>query len=545
MNKIILFHNLVDIWQQKIYPAKITIENNKIISIEETTEICQYYILPGFVDAHIHIESSMLVPSEFAKVAVQFGTIATVSDPHEIANVCGIDGVLFMLENAAKVPFHFFFGAPSCVPATSFETAGAKLNAQDIKTLLQRDDIWYLSEMMNYPGVLFNDIEVMEKIVAAKQLNKPIDGHAPALTGDDAIKYFAAGISSDHECFTYHEGAEKLNLGVNILIREGSAAKNFEALIPLLSINADKIMFCCDDKHPDELLLHHINKHVKTAIQKGYNIFDVLKAACINPVLHYRLPLGLLRQGDSADYIIVKDLQNFDVISTVIKGKKVYEENQVLFTAEKENIINNFQCDTKEENDFKIYNEHNHTKINVIEALDGQLITNHIQTEATIINNEIVSNVEKDILKIVVVNRYQNAPVSVSFIKNIGLQKGAIASSVAHDSHNIVCVGVRDKDICNAVNAIIKHKGGISVADNENIDILPLPIAGIMSNESAEVVSKLYSEIDKKAKALGTQLQAPFMTLSFMALPVIPQLKISDKGLFDVAKFDFIENTIL
>lgn len=545
MNNMILFHNLVDIWQQKIYPAKITIENNIIVCIEETTEACQDYILPGFIDAHIHIESSMLVPSEFAKVAVKFGTVATVSDPHEIANVCGINGVLYMLENATKVPFHFFFGAPSCVPATTFETAGAMLNAYDIKSLLQRDDIWYLSEMMNYPGVLYYDKEVMEKIALAKQFNKPIDGHAPGLSGENAVKYFSAGISTDHECFTYNEGAEKLNLGVNILIREGSAAKNFEALHPLLSVNADKIMFCSDDKHPDELLLHHINWHVKAAIQKGYQLFDVLKAACINPVLHYRLPIGMLRQGDSADFIVVKDLQNFDVISTVINGTKVYEDNKVLFSTEKEKIINNFHCDIKEEKDFKIYKEHNHTKLNVIEALDGQLITNHVIAEATIINNEIVSNVEKDILKIVVVNRYQNAPVSVSFIKNIGLQKGAIASSVAHDSHNIVCVGVHDKDICNAINAIIKHSGGISVAYNEDIDILPLPVAGIMSTESAQTVAKKYSNIDKKAKALGTKLIAPFMTLSFMALPVIPQLKITDKGLFDVAKFDFTENTTM
>ncbi len=531
-------HYFIDIENEKIFPAEIKIEHNKIISIEETDNICENFILPGFIDAHIHIESSMLLPSEFAKIAVGHGTIATVSDPHEIANVCGIEGINFMIENGKKVPFHFFFGAPSCVPATGFETSGAEINANDIEKLMQRDDIFYLSEMMNYPGVLFEDDEVMKKISEAKKNKKPIDGHAPGLRDENAKKYFSAGISTDHECYTKEEAEDKLKLGVKILIREGSAAKNFEALIDLLNDNENDMMFCCDDKHPDELLLHHINHHVKRALQKNISIFKVLKAACINPVKHYNLPIGLLQVGDVADFIIVKNTEDFDVLETVINGETVFENGNSIIKSVEEECINNFNIDEIFLEDFKFINNNNPQHIIVAE--DGQLITSSIIENVKTENDFFVSDIVKDVLKIAVVNRYKKSNISLAFIKNFGLKKGAIASTVAHDCHNILCIGVDDESMKKCVDKLIESKGGICVWDGVEIFHLPLPIGGLMSNLSAIDVAKKYSILDKKAKELGSKLSAPFMTLSFMALLVIPSLKISDKGLFDGEKFCFV-----
>ncbi len=533
-----LYHKLIDIHNKQIFPAEIIIEENKIVSIKETTEPCENYILPGFIDAHVHIESSMLLPSAFAKIAVQHGTVATVSDPHEIANVCGIEGINYMIDNGNKVPFHFFFGAPSCVPATCFETSGAVINANQIDELLSRKEIRYLSEMMNYPGVLFKDEEVMKKIAYAKKHNKPVDGHAPGLRGDKAEQYIKEGISTDHECFTREEALDKLKHGMKILIREGSAAKNFEALIDLLNDYEDEIMFCCDDKHPDELLLHHINHHVKRALAKGIDLFKVLKAACINPALHYKLPVGLLRQGEAADFIIIDNTTDFNIIETYVAGKKVYTNGQSLIPTIKEKTINQFDCEKINSTDLKIQ-ANNQTKINVIEALDGELITKGQVLNAKYQDDEIISDVENDILKMVVINRYKKAPPAIAFIKNIGLKTGAIASTVAHDCHNIICVGATDEDMVLAINALIDAKGGVCVATHDKTDILALPIAGLISPLSAQEVGKSYSVLDKRAKELGSKLSAPFMTLSFMALLVIPELKLSDLGLFDGAKFEF------
>lgn len=535
--------NLVDIHQQRIYPAKITINNGKIASIkelsEESLDLTANFILPGFVDSHVHIESSLLVPAEFARLAVVHGTVATVSDPHEIANVCGMEGVEYMIENGKTVPFKFNFGAPSCVPATGFETAGATLDAADVEALLQRDEIRYLSEMMNFPGVLHKDAEVMKKIEAAKKAGKPIDGHAPGLRGDIAKQYIDAGISTDHECFTEEEAQDKLNHGMKILIREGSAAKNFEALIPLLEKNADQMMFCSDDKHPDTLVLGHINQLCARAIEKGISLFNVLKAACLNPVLHYNLPVGLLREGDAADFIQVKDLNKFEVTNTYIDGQLVAKDGRSLITTSRAGLINHFSTSKKNIEDFEVHWKGEKT-IPVIEALDGQLITNTLHEQPTIINDKIVADTSKDVLKIVVVNRYEDAPVAKAFIKNFGLQYGALASSVAHDSHNIVAVGVDDESICDAVNRVIEHQGGLSFSRKDKHVILPLPVAGLMTNEDGYEVAKQYTMIDESVKGAGSMLAAPFMTLSFMALLVIPHLKLSDKGLFDGDKFEFI-----
>ncbi len=536
---------LVDIQQQRIYPATINVTDGKIASVKEIpgTELSNSnYILPGFVDSHVHIESSMLIPSEFARLAVVHGTVATISDPHEIANVCGMKGVQFMIDNGKTVPFKFHFGAPSCVPATIFETAGAAIDAEQVSSLLKSDDIFYLSEMMNFPGVLNGDQEVMKKISAAHAIGKPVDGHAPGLRGQMAATYAAAGISTDHECFTREEALDKLQCGMKILIREGSAAKNFEALIGLLNDYPDMIMFCSDDKHPDSLVDGHINQLCARAVAKGIGIFKILKAACVNPVLHYNMKVGLLRETDPADFIIVKDLTQFETVQTYINGNLVAENGKTLISSPKSGVINNFSCAKKEAVDFEVPAIPNDARplVPVIEALDGQLITNKILLAPRIENGFLVSDTGRDLLKIVVVNRYSNAPVAKSFIKNIGLKQGAIASSVAHDSHNIVAVGVDDESICKAVNMIIDHKGGVSLVKDDLEMIVPLPVAGLMSDEDGYKVAEQYSMIDKASKEAGSALGSPFMTLSFMALLVIPHLKLSDKGLFDGDTFKFI-----
>jgi adenine deaminase len=557
MSSFSISGNLVDVHKQKIYPATVTVDNGKIISVKETAEselTITGYILPGFIDSHVHIESSMLVPSEFARLAVVHGTVATVSDPHEIANVCGMAGVEFMIENGKTVPFKFNFGAPSCVPATVFETAGAALNSDDVEKLLQRDEIKYLSEMMNFPGVLHKDEEVMKKIAAAHRLGKPVDGHAPGLRGEQA-KLYIEGISgqsesqvppcggfrgaTDHECFTKEEALDKLQYGMKILIREGSAAKNFEALIDLLNDYPDMMMFCSDDKHPDSLVLGHINQLCERAVAKGIDIFKILKAACINPVLHYKLDVGLLREGDFADFIVVKDLEKFEVVKTFINGELVAENGTSNIKTSKSGLINNFSCTEKVLSDFEL-TWNNETEIPVIEALDGQLITNRLSFAPKVADGKIISDTERDILKIVVVNRYNDIPVSKAFIKNFGLKQGAIASSVAHDSHNIVAVGVDDESICNAVNLVIKHKGGVSFNENDLEMIVSLHVAGLMSNQDGYKIAEQYSLIDKAVKDAGSTLGSPFMTLSFMALLVIPHLKLSDLGLFDGDRFEFV-----
>lgn len=529
--------NLVDLIAREIYPAEITVENMRIASVKRLNEELSNYILPGFIDAHVHVESSMLIPSEFARIAVTHGTVATISDPHEIANVLGVEGVNYMIDNAAKVPFHFFFGAPSCVPATGFETAGAIIDSNDIDKLLAQPEIVYLAEMMNFPGVIHKDEEVLKKLAFAVKHGKPIDGHAPGLRGNDMRNYFAAGISTDHECFEYEEALEKLKQGVKIMIREGSAAKNFNTLISLLKDFPDQIMFCCDDKHPDNLIESHINEHVKRAIAAGYNVYDVLRASSYNVIKHYNLPVGLLQTGDSADFIMVDNLTDFTILKTYIKGEQVSEGVQSFISRQKANIVNQFNINQKQPEDFKL--KAKGSKVRVIEVLDGQLITNEVQAEVLNADGFAEANTEKDILKIAVVNRYANAPVSVAFIKNVGLKQGAIASCVAHDCHNIVVAGTSNKDMCNAVNLIIKAKGGISLACGEEQLVLELPVAGIMTTSPAEEVAAAYIKLDKRAKELGSKLRAPYMSLSFMALLVIPQLKLSDKGLFDGKAFEF------
>jgi adenine deaminase len=533
-----------DILAARIFPAEVHIAENKILSVRELGSdqiVPEQYICPGFIDAHVHIESSMLVPSEFARLAVVHGTVGTVSDPHEIANVLGMTGVDYMIENGRKTPFHFYFGAPSCVPATVFETAGATLRSEEVDQLLSRPEIKYLSEMMNFPGVLQGDQEVMKKISSAKKYHKPVDGHAPGLRGDEARKYIQAGITTDHECFTAEEALDKLSMGMKILIREGSAARNFEALAGLLNEHWENMMFCSDDKHPDSLLHGHINQLCARAVAKNIDHFKVLRAACINPILHYNLEVGRLRPGDSADFILLKDLKKFEVLQTYLRGELVAENGKTKINSVTHlSNPNQFNCSYTRPEDF-IFRAH---PLNdsvypypVIEAFDGQLITGKYNADIHANNSYWEADPSRDILKIVVLNRYKKAPIAMAFIKNFGLKSGALASSVAHDSHNIVAVGVNDEALSLAANAVISEEGGISLVNNGMVKKLGLPVAGLMSTKDGYLVAENYTELDAEAKKMGSRLLSPFMTLSFMALLVIPHLKLSDLGLFDGDRF--------
>ncbi len=530
---------IVDLHQSEIFPGTLTVENGIITQIKKTDSAPDHFILPGLIDAHVHIESSMLVPSEFARLAVVHGTVATVSDPHEIANVLGIAGVDYMVENGKTVPFKFYFGAPSCVPATAFESSGANLGPDDMETLLSRPEIKYMAEMMNYPGVIFQDEMVMQKLAVAKKYNKPIDGHAPGLKGEEAQKYIKAGITTDHECFTMEEALDKIKYGMKIQIREGSAAKNFEALIDLMKDHADKVLFCSDDKHPDDLVRGHINQLIKRAIGKGYDPIHVLKSAILNPIAHYDLEVGTLQIGDPADMILIDSLSDFNVLKTYVNGELVAENGKSLIEASMATTPNNFVAKKLSAADFFVQNEGK--SIKVIEALEGQLITNTFIGKAKVEGKNLVSNIADDILKIAVINRYKKAAPAIAFIKNIGLKRGAIASTVAHDSHNIIVVGADDASMVKAVNLMVESQGGVVACDADSVHLLPLPVAGLMSNKNGYEVAEAYEKADAAAKALGTVLHAPFMTLSFMALLVIPQLKLSDKGLFDGGKFAFTE----
>lgn len=536
---MIISGQFVDIFKREIYPADIIIENGIIISITPCIEAPDQYIMPGFVDAHIHIESSMLIPTEFSKLALVHGTIGTVSDPHEIANVLGIKGINFMIENAKLSPLKCLFGAPSCVPATSFEHSGASISADDIHQLLSRDDIGYLSEMMNFPGVLNNDEEILHKISSAKFFNKPIDGHAPGLLGNDAKTYISHGISTDHECTSLQEALDKISYGMKILIREGSAAKNFDALHPLISLFPQMCMFCSDDKHPDSLLEGHINILVKKAIHLGYNLFDVLSIACIHPVKHYSMPIGLLNIGDPADFIIVDSLIDFTIKSVFINGEQVVQNGILDCTIPSVTYNDMSICNTKNitEKDIILYGES--SLVHVIEAIPGQIVTGRSLYKMESIDGILSSSTEDDILKIIVINRYSDSKPAIGFIKGFGFKSGAIASTIAHDSHNIIAIGVDDTSIIEAVNALIEEKGGISLYNN-TLSVLPLDIAGLMSSQDAHTVANRYIEIEHLVKQTGCSMPAPYMALSFMALLVIPTLKLSDIGLFDGEIFECI-----
>ena len=536
-NSFSLSGQVVDLVHSRIFPGQITVNDSKIVEVKELDTADHRFIMPGFVDAHIHIESSMVPPTEFARMAVCHGTVAAVSDPHEIANVMGVEGIDYMIKSGKRGHFKFFFGAPSCVPATPFETSGAVLDAAAVAELLDRDDIYYLSEMMNYSGVLSDDPEVMKKLQAAQSHGKPIDGHAPMVTGDDIKKYIGAGITTDHECYNLDDAKEKLQLGMKILIREGSAAKNFDALISLMTQYPEMLMFCSDDKHPNDLIKGHINLLVKRALQKGYKLMDVLRAASFNAVKHYHLDVGLLQLGDDADFMVVDNIHDFNVMETYIKGRLVAKQGQSCMPYRKEEACNCFHASPIIPEDLRVPYEGKNIK--VISCMEGNLITNTIVTTPKVVDGNVVGDTTRDMLKIVVLNRYVPSRPAVGFINHFGLKRGAIATSVAHDSHNIVAVGCTDEDIARAINLLVLTKGGMVACTETEFALLPLPVAGLMSLDEGSRVAEEYERVDRLAHEFGCTLYSPFMTLSFMALLVIPELKLSDKGLFDVTRFRF------
>lgn len=529
---------IVLIDKRRILSGEITLDKGKIIAIEPKDHVPDRYLMPGFIDAHIHIESSMLVPSEFARLAVKHGTVATVSDPHEIANVLGLDGVKFMLDNAAQTPFKFYFGAPSCVPATAFETAGAHLGVKEIEELLQDDRIKYLSEMMNFPGVIHQDGEVIGKIEAAKRFGKPIDGHAPGLRGESIKKYAQAGISTDHECVDFEEALEKIGLGMKILIREGSAAKNFEALKGLLKSHPESVMLCSDDKHPHELINGHINELVMRSLGSGADLFDVLNTCISHPIDHYGLDVGRLRVGDPADFIVVNNLREFKVHSTFINGREVFSNENIKLNSVPFSVPNRFDRTPLKPSALKLVQKTGLYR--VIEVMDGSLLTLAGTANLKSINGELQLDLDNDILKMVVLSRYDQSPPAIALVKNFGFKRGAIASSVAHDSHNIIAVGTNDQDITRAINEVIRNKGGLALSSEHRINSIPLAVAGLMSDQPGEEVAKAYSQLHHQSLKLGSTLHDPFMMLSFCALLVIPEIKLSDKGLFDGNNFSFV-----
>lgn len=539
MDEFTIGGRIVDVVAGRVYPGILEVKDGVVVSVTEDPGAMGPLIMPGLIDSHVHVESSMLIPSEFARLAVVHGTTAVVADPHEIANVLGLEGVRFMIQNGSTVPFNFYFGAPSCVPATSFETAGAILGPDEVEEMLSWPDIHFLSEMMNFPGVLSKDDAVMQKITAARLLGKPIDGHAPGLKGDEAKRYADAGISTDHECFTVEEAIDKIKAGMKILIREGSAAKNFDDLIELIGDYPEMIMFCSDDKHPDDLVTGHVNLLVKKAINAGYNFMDVIRACTLNPVLHYRLEPALLQPGEKADFIIVDNAEDFNVEATYISGKLVASEGLSMIEREFTEPLNNFNPMQPTLEDLKVHAESG--TLNVIKAYDGQLVTTREQVAPTIVNNEIVSDLSRDLLKLVVLNRYNQAKPAIGFINGFGLREGALASSVSHDSHNIIAVGTDDQSLLRAINLVIQSKGGIAVTSSSGDHMLPLPMAGLMSTDDGYLVAEHYQQVNKQAHELGSTLDSPFMTLSFMALLVIPDLKLSDKGMFDGSTFSLIK----
>ena len=561
---------ILDVLTDSVYPARITVEEGVFKEItpihvtEETKIDVEGLILPGFIDAHVHIESSMMTPAQFAKIAVRHGTTSVVSDPHEIANVCGIEGIDFMIENASQVPFNFYFTAPSCVPATSFETSGAILNSDDIEFLLQKEEIVALGEMMNFPGVINGDEEVLRKLELARKYKKPIDGHAPLVSGKDLDKYLEQGIVTDHECSNFQEAIEKKQKGMKIMVRDGSSAKNMEALFDFSEriehwknqdsfgiIPTDVLerrihspifdFIVSDDKHPNDLIHGHLNKSVKKAADLGIDIIKSIEMVTINPAVHYGLNAGSIVTGAKADFIVIDNLKDFNILKTYVAGECVFDGENVLFDVSEVEAENSINATKKAAEDFEVYADGEECEVNVIECYNGELLTGKTTATLKVKDGKVQPDIYEDILKISVVERYGGNLVANAFIKGFGLKKGAIASSVAHDSHNIIVVGYCAETMAEAVNEIIDNKGGFAIVSEDFSDSLSLPIAGLMTNEDAYVVAKKLDILHKMSSALGCKLDSPFMTMAFMALLVIPSLKISDLGLFDGDAFEFID----
>jgi len=526
----------VDVERGEVYPGEVVFEAGRIKEVRRRRASYSRYLLPALVDAHIHIESSMLTPSRFAEVAVAHGTVAVVADPHEIANVLGVAGVEYMLRDASQVPLKFYFTAPSCVPAAPFESAGARLGAEEVAALLARDEVVALGEVMNFPGVVAGEPEVMAKLSAARRLGKPIDGHCPGLRGEALRRYVEAGISTEHECTSLEEAEEKAELGMKIMLREGSSARNLKALARFRG----EAFLVSDDLHASDLLRGHVNRLLRRAVEEGIDELEAVRMVSLYPARHYRLNVGLLRPGDPADVVVVSDLRSFSCEECYIEGKLVARRGRTLFEASPPEGENTVRASLKSPEDFRVRAKKARPKVRVMVLIPGEIVTREEVVELP--GREIEAVPERDILKLAVVERYGGERVGVALVKGFGMRRGAIAASIAHDSHNIIAVGAGDEELAEAVNQVIRMHGGIAVvAGGEVRASLALPIAGLMSPLSAGEVAAALERVNSAARELGCSLEAPVMALSFLALPVIPKLKLTPRGLFDAERFEFVE----
>jgi len=540
---------LVNVLSGEVHPARVAIVDGRVAGwggdyrARRVVDLAGRFICPGLIDAHVHLESSMVSPAEFSRAVLPHGTTAVVCDPHEIANVLGLAGVRYILDASAGLPLTVYVMAPSCVPATDMETAGAALDAADIAQILTYDRVLGLAEMMNYPGVLFRVPSVLAKIAAAA--GRPVDGHAPGLSGKDLNAYLAAGIGSDHECTDPDEAREKLRRGMHIFIREGTTARNLHSLLPLVTpANARFCHFCTDDRHPDTLLTEgHVDDIVRQAIAGGLDPVLAIQMASINTALYFGLrQTGAVAPGYRADLLVLDDLERVQVAQVYAAGQLVAEGGRcLLFAAELPQVptqstvhLNTAVLD--------LTIRAGQGPARVIGVVPGQVVTEDLRLEPAIVDGQVVADPARDLAKIAVIERHHSTGnLGLGLVKGIGLRRGAIASSVAHDSHNVVVVGVADADMRAAVASVAEMGGGqVAIAGGQVQAACPLPIAGLMSDRPLEQVRDQVAALTKAAQALGSTLPDPFMTLSFLALPVIPALKLTDKGLVDVIKFQVV-----
>lgn len=526
--------NLVDVFTEDVYPAEVTFDK-EIVSIQKIDQEQSLYILPGFIDSHIHIESSMLCPSRFAEAAIPHGTTCTISDPHEIANVVGMEGIEYMIKDAQVLKV--YYTAPSCVPATAFETSGGTITDKDIDTLFKRYNLISLGEVMNFPGVILKNYEIMKKIAVAKKYEKPIDGHAPGLSGADLKAYCDQGISTDHECTSLEEAQEKQNLGMKIMIREGTAPKNLKAL---LGLDYDRCFLVSDDLHAEDLQKGHIDCLLKKAVSHGIDPVKAVKMVTINPAEHYSLNNGVIAPQRAADIVLVDDLSQFSVKKVFIDGVLQAVDGKPLFTVNPIQLKSTLSTTRVSPSDYAVRSENPTVKVRVITVVEGQLCTKASEAYLSCENGVVLTDTEQDILKLAVVERYGHNRIAIAFVRGFGLKEGALASSVAHDSHNIICVGVSDRCMAEAVVTLRDIEGGI-VSCNTETRFLKLPVGGLMSYEPVDTVAEYHKEVEEYAQKMGCTLENPFMQLSFLALLVIPELKLSDKGLFDSERFAFVD----
>lgn len=543
--------SVINVLSEEIYKADVAVKNGIIAGIgndyKGKIEINGEgkFLSPSFIDGHVHIESSMLLPSEYAKLVVATGTTTVVADPHEISNVIGLHGISFMREASKDLPLDVYMTLPSCVPATPYETSGFELNSYDLSLLIDKEWILGIAEMMNFPGVVNLDKEVLSKIKLGLQNNKRIDGHAPLLSGKELCAYVAAGVNSDHECTCPNEAIEKLRAGMYLMVREGSAAKDLDALLPVLkSYPTRKCIFVTDDRYPSALK-KHINAMVKRAVEYGIAPVKAIQMASINTAEYFGLKkLGAIAPGYKADLLLLNNLEDFSPLMVIKNGKIVAKEDHLTVDIPEKNLSSlrgTVNIRWLEKEDLKI--KAKSYKVKVIEVSDGQLVTKSVIGNVKINNGYAESNPDEDIIKILVIERHKaSGNIGKGFVKGFGIKSGAIASTVAHDSHNMIVIGTNDDDMFKAIKELVKSQGGKVIVQNGEVKAkLELPIAGIMSDEKADIVLEKLSKLKDAEKAIGCSIKEPFMTMSFLSLSVIPEIKLTDKGLMNVVENKFVD----